>query len=86
MSHTHNIDGLSNTAAQYQAYLERLRATHLAEEDDKVRKKARDAKFLIHFDPEEDAKQGTEQNETDAREESPEEEADTGTGFGSHYA
>lgn len=86
MSHMHHIDGFSNTAAQYQAYLERMRATHLAEEDEKVRKKERDAKFQIRFDPEQDAKQGAEQHETDEREESPEEEADPGTGFGSHYA
>jgi hypothetical protein len=55
MSHLHHIDGLSTAAAQYQAYLERMRVAHAEEEDEKkVRRKNEGEKFQEHMEPEEE--------------------------------
>lgn len=86
MSHMHHIDGISNTAAQYQAYLERMRAAHSAEEGDKVRKKFRSKRFKDILDPEEDEDADTGEGPSGGQQEEPEAEADTKEGFGNHYA
>jgi hypothetical protein len=86
MSHVHHIDGLSTAAAQYQAYLERMRVAHLDDEDEKLHKKAKSQKFQVNPDTEEDS--GGEADH-EASEEPEDEEAQPEAaedGFGNHYA
>jgi hypothetical protein len=80
----HQIDAIANTAAQYQAYLERMRAAHAADGSEQVRKKAKAEKFRDLLDPEEEAEAETgEEPEAEAQ---PEPEPEAKEGFGSHYA
>jgi hypothetical protein len=86
MSHMHHIDGSSNAAAQYQAYLERVRFAHLSEEDPKVRKKKSAEIFKPFAEEEEDVADGSGgESREDKQEDSG---ADSGSkhGFGNHYA
>jgi hypothetical protein len=82
MSHMHHIDAIANTAAQYQAYLERMRAAHLADGSEQVRKKTKAERFRDLLDPEDETEQ--EAGDEPEREEAPEPEAKEG--FGNHYA
>jgi hypothetical protein len=92
MSHMHHIDGLSTAAAQYQAYLERMRVAHSAEEDEKkVRRKNSGKKFQEHLEPGDEESEGDpgENPEENAHEDVGEEtgqETSPGNGFGNHYA
>ena len=52
MSHINNIGGYANAAAEYQEYLERLKAARLAESEEDARKKARLASFDTPIDSE----------------------------------
>jgi hypothetical protein len=88
MSHMHHIDGLSTAAAQYQAYLERMRVAHTDEEEDrKVRRKNEGKKFQEHLGAEEeDSEENPEEKQPEGGEENGEQEASPGEGFGNHYA
>jgi hypothetical protein len=92
MSHLHHIDGLSTAAAQYQAYLERMRVAHSEEEDEKkVRRKNEGKKFQEHLEPDDEEPEGNpgESPEENAPEDGQEEtgqETSPGNGFGNHYA
>ena len=82
--HHHPIDSIANTAAQYQAYLERMRAVHAGEGGDRVRKKAKAEKFRDILDPEEESEPHTSDEPED--EAPPEPEPEAQQGFGNHYA
>jgi hypothetical protein len=88
MSHMHHIDGLSTAAAQYQAYLERMRTAHADEEDKKVRRKNEGQKFQEHLNSEEEEtpEGNPDQNPQGDGEQGTEPEAAPGDGFGNHYA
>ena len=92
MSHLHHIDGLSTAAAQYQAYLERMRVAHAEEEDEKkVRRKNEGEKFQEHMEPEEEESEGDpednpEDNHPEDGNEGDGQESSPGNGFGNHYA
>jgi hypothetical protein len=89
MSHLHHIDGLSTAAAQYQAYLERMRVAHAAEEEDKkVKRKTEGKKFQEHLGPEEEnaGDDPEDKSSADDSEEATEPEAAPGEGSGSYYA
>jgi hypothetical protein len=78
----HHIDAIANTAAQYQAYLERMRAAHSADAGELVRKKTKAERFDEALDPEEESEKET--GDEPEGDEPPEPEAKEG--FGSHYA
>jgi hypothetical protein len=80
----HHIDAIANTAAQYQAYLERMRAAHAAEGNDQVRKKPKAEQFRDILDPEEDSSEET--SDEPEGEDAPKPEAEAKEGFGNHYA
>jgi hypothetical protein len=80
----HQIDAIANTAAQYQVYLERMRAAHAADGGEQVRKKAKAEKFRDLLDPEEEPKQDS--GEEPEAEAPPEPEPEANQGFGNHYA
>jgi hypothetical protein len=86
MSHLHHIDGFANTAAQYQAYLERMRAAHLAENEGRTRRKSKPAAFRVTLEPQEDEGQTDDQTQSDEGQEKPEQDTDSNRGFGNHYA
>lgn len=88
MSHMHPIDGLSTAAAQYQAYLERMRVAQSKEEEaQKVRRRNQGQKFQEHLESEEEeADESSEEKQGQDEGEQPTEEASQGDGFGSHYA
>ena len=67
MSHINNIGGYTNTAAEYQEYLERLKIARLAEREENPRKKGRPANFDPPIDTEPDQEDDP---ETDADPES----------------
>jgi hypothetical protein len=84
--HHHPIDAVANTAAQYQAYLERMRAAHAADGSDQVRKKAKAERFRDLLDPKEEEETAPDTGEEPEGEASAEPEAEAKEGFGSHYA
>ena len=84
MSHVHSIDNQSSSAAQYQAFLDRLQAERAVERDARVRKKfpADPSRRRHSSDPQRQDDPG--RDPESAREEEP--EGDQGDGFGKHYA
>ncbi len=83
MRHFNPVDGYSISASQYQAYLERMRASYPEENAARIRRKKPEAGRDDYIDPE----AGSESEAED--QESPEEQKEGGEpkeGFGSHYA
>jgi hypothetical protein len=92
MSHIHNIAGQSNAAAEYQAYLEALRAAREARENDRAQKDSAVETFNGYIDADEESDQEPPPDAEDAPEDAPGAEAaadadDTpAEGLGKHYA
>jgi hypothetical protein len=78
----HHIDSIANTAAQYQAYLERMRAAHLTDGSEQVRKKSKTQRFQDCLDSDEESKK----DEGDEPEGEAQPEPEAKQGFGNHYA
>jgi hypothetical protein len=73
MSHVHNVAGQSNAAAEYQAYLEALRAARQARENDRAEGSRNVRTFDSAIDPELDGNEEGEPEEAEV----PTEEAAT---------
>jgi hypothetical protein len=87
MSHQMNhIDGISTAAAQYQAYLERMRAAHVAEEDKRVKLRTKGKNLEEQLDTEEESPREENENASPGEGETEGQQAGSGDGFGSHYA
>jgi hypothetical protein len=88
MSHMHHIDGLSTAAAQYQAYLERMRTAHLTEEenDRKVRRRAGKKNFEDELNADEESPHDEEDSAAPEEGEAEEPQASSNDSFGNHYA
>jgi hypothetical protein len=84
--HLNQIDGLSTAAAQYQAYLERLRAAHVAEEDKRVKRRAKGKNFEGQLDTEEESPGEEDENTSPGEGETEGQQAGSGDSFGNHYA
>jgi hypothetical protein len=54
VSHVHHIAGQTNAAAEYQAYLDRMRAAAQARENEEVSKRTRAKAFDRYVDAEEE--------------------------------
>jgi hypothetical protein len=89
MHHIHPIAAQSIAAAEYKAYLDRLQATNLAAQQEKLRKKSRMQTFESYVNrdrnpggnPHQSPGQNQEQEEPQS-----ESDADPEGGFGKHYA
>jgi hypothetical protein len=74
MSHIHSISNQAEAAAQYQAYLARIRDSHQAKEKEKAQKKAGAQSFESYIDADDNSGQDSHQDE-------PEEDEDENKGF-----
>jgi hypothetical protein len=86
MSHMHHIDGLSSTAAQYQAYLERLRASQSAEGNDRVRKRRKAGEHRDLLDEDETSPEAEGEGSPGGQSDEQETQSPPTSGFGNHYA
>jgi hypothetical protein len=86
MSHLHSIAGTSRASAEYQEYLERLRVERLAEQEEKLRKKARARRFESYIEPDQNSRRNARQSPDREAENGSTNEADPAEGFGTHYA
>jgi len=84
----HHIDGLSTAAAQYQAYLERMRAAHSADEenDRKVKRRPKEGNFEDELNADEQSPREEEDTPPADEGESEEQQTNSNDSFGNHYA
>jgi hypothetical protein len=86
MSHMHHIDGLSTAAAQYQAYLERMRAAHVAEEDKRMKRRSKGKGFEEQLDAKDESPDEEDGNPSLGEGDAGEQQANPDDSFGNHYA
>jgi len=87
MSHVHFIAGQTNAAAEYQAYLDRMRAAAQAKEDERISKRTQTKAFEGYIDAEEEpAGQDAEPQGRQAPSEEAAEDEDEPSQGGSRYA
>jgi len=92
MPHIHSIASNVRAAAEYQEYLERMRAVLLAEKEERIRRRSRAQRFASLLDRDQSSG-GNSQPRADegpandsAGETGATSEADPAAGFGKHYA